>query len=109
VGLPDYSANSLNDAVKDFKVRPWRGTWTWLHCTSPPLCLTHFLSLPLPLSSSPPYYQERIDFYRQKYEFLSLKDDMSLSFIKMMDVGRYFIVHRIGGYLQMRISRSVST
>jgi hypothetical protein len=25
----------------------------------------------------------------------------------MMDVGRYFIVHRIDGYLQMRISRYV--
>lgn len=51
--------------------------------------------------------QERIEYYKVRYEPLSTEVDGDLSFIKLVDVGRYFIIHRIEGYLQMRISRFV--
>eukprot|EP00056_Hartaetosiga_gracilis_P008582 m.123180 g.123180 ORF g.123180 m.123180 type:complete len:551 (+) comp12943_c0_seq11:40-1692(+) len=50
-------------------------------------------------------FRERIEFYRLSYEQMSVDTDGQLSFIKMVDVGRYFVMNTISDYLQMRISR----
>eukprot|EP00730_Choanoeca_flexa_P012680 TRINITY_DN4514_c0_g1_i1.p1 TRINITY_DN4514_c0_g1~~TRINITY_DN4514_c0_g1_i1.p1 ORF type:complete len:604 (+),score=125.36 TRINITY_DN4514_c0_g1_i1:155-1966(+) len=50
-------------------------------------------------------FKQRISYYKLKYETLDPAVDLELSFMKMVDVGRYFLIQNIQGYLQMRIAR----
>ncbi|EGD78256.1 fructose-2,6-bisphosphatase [Salpingoeca rosetta] len=50
-------------------------------------------------------FEERIKYYRMRYEPLSSEQDADCSFIKLVDVGRSVLLHRVQGYLQMRIAR----
>eukprot|EP00055_Hartaetosiga_balthica_P007858 m.27832 g.27832 ORF g.27832 m.27832 type:complete len:520 (+) comp5984_c0_seq4:60-1619(+) len=50
-------------------------------------------------------FKERIEFYRLSYEPMNVDKDGMLNFIKLVDVGRYFVMNTIRDYLQMRISR----
>ena len=52
-------------------------------------------------------FQDRIEYYRLRYEPLTVAEDGECSFVKLVDVGRYALLHRIQGYLQMRIARCV--
>ena len=47
----------------------------------------------------------RIKFYQSKYESLSPTTDSALSFLQIVDLGRYFIVNKPTSFLQMRIVR----
>lgn len=50
-------------------------------------------------------FKERIDYYKTRYVALDPERDRNLSFITMMDVGRHFTIHRLQGYIPMRIAR----
>eukprot|EP00045_Choanoeca_perplexa_P012873 m.142810 g.142810 ORF g.142810 m.142810 type:complete len:625 (-) comp16167_c1_seq8:934-2808(-) len=50
-------------------------------------------------------FKQRIKYYKLKYQSLDPSIDRELSFMKLIDVGRYFVIQNIQGYLQMRIAR----
>lgn len=44
----------------------------------------------------------RIELYKQAYETISFDEDKQMSFMKIINVGKRFLVNRVEGYLQSR-------